>query len=156
MDLKEQYDKLLRYCYIKTKDRYIAEDIVQDTFLKFWQNHTYKDTGKEMAYIYTIARNLCLDEFRKSKNFDIDDFSDVITCKESDTEIIIEKIAIEQALDKLPENLREIIILRYISDISVVDIGKIIGMSRFSVNRRLKEGLALLKKYLEGGNDYDK
>ncbi len=55
MDLKEQYDRLLRYCYMKTKDRSLAEDIVQETFLKFWQSHSYENTGKEMAYLYTIA-----------------------------------------------------------------------------------------------------
>ncbi len=65
MDLKEQYDKLLKYCYMKTKDRFLAEDIVQETYLKFWQSRSYEDTGKEMAYLYTIARNLCMDEFRK-------------------------------------------------------------------------------------------
>ena len=50
MDLKEQYEKLLRYCYMKTNDRFLAEDIVQETYLKFWQSHQYEDTGKELAY----------------------------------------------------------------------------------------------------------
>ena len=59
MDLKEQYDKLLKYCYMKTKDRFISEDIVQETFLRFWQSRKYEDTGKEMAYLYTIAREHC-------------------------------------------------------------------------------------------------
>lgn len=59
MDLKLQYEKLLRYCYHKTKSKDLAEDIVQETFLKFWQSHSYEDTGKELAYLYTIARNLC-------------------------------------------------------------------------------------------------
>ena len=62
MDLKEQYEKLLKYCYMKMKDRNLAEDIVQETFLRFWQSKSYRDTGKEMAYLYTIARNLCMDE----------------------------------------------------------------------------------------------
>lgn len=66
MDLKVQYDRLLRYCYMKTNDKYIAQDITQETFLRFWQSHTYEDTGKEMAYLYTIARNLCMDEFRNA------------------------------------------------------------------------------------------
>ncbi len=60
MDLQVQYEKLLRYCYMKTKDRCIAEDIVQETFLRFWQSKSYRDTGKELAYLYTIAKNLCI------------------------------------------------------------------------------------------------
>ena len=64
MDLQEQYSRLLRYCFVKTKDRYLAEDIVQESYLRFWQSHSYRDTGREMAYLYTIARNLCIRECR--------------------------------------------------------------------------------------------
>jgi len=64
MDLQEQYSRLLRYCFMRTKDRYLAEDITQETFLRFWQSHSYRDTGREMAYLYTIARNLCIRECR--------------------------------------------------------------------------------------------
>lgn len=68
MDLEKQYDKLLKYCYAKVKDRDLAEDIVQGTFLRFWQAKSYRDTGKEIAYLYTIARNLCSDAFRRKKD----------------------------------------------------------------------------------------
>lgn len=155
MDLKEQYDKLLRYCYMKTKDINYAEDIVQETFLKFWESYSYKDTGKEMAYLYTIARNLCVDEFRKKKLQDIDDYSDLTACRNDEPESVIEKLAIESALEKLPDELKEIVVMRYVSEISAADIGKVMGMSRFSVNRRIKEGLAILRKELEGGKSND-
>lgn len=150
MDLKEQYEKLLRYCYMKTNDRLLAEDIVQEAYLRFWQSHHYKDTGKEMAYLYTIARNLCVDEFRKQKLLNIEDFSDSIACMKSEHEAAINRLTIEKALRSLPEELREIVTLRYISEISTADIGKIMGMSRFAVQRRLKTGLDILKKELEG------
>lgn len=150
MDLKEQYDKLLRYCYMKTKDSFLAEDIVQETFLKFWQSHTYEDTGKEMAYLYTIARNMCMDEFRRKKPDNIENYPDLIACSNKEPENVIEGIAIEAALDCLPDELREIVVMRYVSEVSLTDIGKVLGMSRFSVNRRLKEGLNLLKKALGG------
>lgn len=152
MDLKEQYDKLLRYCYMKTKDSFLAEDIVQETFLKFWQSHSYKDTGKETAYLYTIARNLCLDEFRRKTMLDIEEYPDLQACKSSEPENVIDGIAIEEALDQLSEELREIVVMRYISEMSASDIGKVMGMSRFSVNRRLKEGLGVLRKLLGGEN----
>lgn len=148
MDLKEQYDKLLRYCYMKTKDRFTAEDIVQETFLRFWQSKKYEDTGKEMAYLYTIARNQCNDEFRRCKSDNIDDYPNLKDRSDKEPERMLEGMTIEAALDKLPDDLREMVVLRYISDMSVVDIGKVIGISRFSVNRRLKEGLKLLKKYM--------
>lgn len=153
MDLKEQYDKLLRYCYMKTKDSFLAEDIVQETFLKFWQSRSYEDTGKEMAYIYTIARNLCLDEFRRKKPLDIEDYPDLQACKDSEPEYVIDGIAIEEALDRLPDELREIVVMRYVSEMSAADIGKVMGMSRFSVNRRIKKGLGSLRQLLGGENE---
>lgn len=150
MDLKQQYDRLLRYCYMKTKDYSLAEDIVQETFLKFWQSHSYKDTGKEMAYLYTIGRNLCMDEFRKREFLNIEDYPDLVSASNSEPEEHLDQIAIETALDALPDELREIVVMRYVSEMSSADIGKVLSMSRFSVNRRLKEGLAILRKELGG------
>ena len=153
MDLKVQYDRLLRYCYMKTKDRFTAEDIVQETFLRFWQSHYYEDTGKEMAYLYTIARNLCMDEFRREKPFEIDAYSELLECRSEGTDRMIDSLAITEALEKLPDNLREIIELRYVSEMSCADIGRVVNLSRFSVNRRLKEGLKLLRNYMGGDAD---
>lgn len=150
MDLKEQYDKLLRYCYMRTKDSLLAEDIVQETFLKFWQSRSYKDTGKQMAYLYTIARNLCTDEFRRKTILDIEVYPDFPACKDSEPENVIDGIVIEEALERLPEDVREIVVLRYVCGISAADIGKVMGISRFSVNRKLKEGLGILRKLLGG------
>ncbi|MBE6121795.1 MAG: RNA polymerase sigma factor [Erysipelotrichaceae bacterium] len=150
MDLKEQYDKLLRYCYMKTKNSSLAEDIVQETFLKFWQSRSYEDTGKEMAYLYTIARNLCMDEFRRPSALDIDAHPELPACRNTGPENVLDGLAVEEALAQLPEELREIVVMRYVNDISAADIGKVMGMSRFSVNRRLKEGLGILRKLLGG------
>ena len=155
MDLKQQYDNLLRYCYMKTKDRYLAEDITQESFLKFWQSHTYEDTGKEMAYLYTIARNLCIDEFRKPQLLDIEDYLELVSDGTDNAQHIIDSIAVNQALERLPGDLREIVVLRYSNELSASDIGLILGMSRFSVNRRIKEGLRLLKNYMEGEREND-
>ena len=63
--IEEQYDKLFKYCYMKTRDIHIAEDITQETFLKFLSTKDYKDMGKQLNYLYTIARNLCTDYFRE-------------------------------------------------------------------------------------------
>ena len=73
MDIEQQYDKLLRYCYMKLRDRALAEDLTQETFIKFFESKDYHSIGKEMAYLYTIARNLCIDYFRKHKDELIED-----------------------------------------------------------------------------------
>ena len=115
-----------------------------------------EETGKEMAYLYTIARNLCMDEFRKKPVLNIDDYSDLPAGKAGEPESITDGIAIEGALEYLPEDLREIVVMRYVSGMSAANIGKVVGLSRFSVNRRLKEGLAALRKIMEGGSNHDR
>ncbi len=67
MDLEEQYDRLLKYCYAKVKNRELAEDITQESFLRFFNTKNYGSIERQMPYLYTIARNLCLDHFRKKK-----------------------------------------------------------------------------------------
>ena len=67
MDLENTYDKIYRYVYFRIKDQTVAEDITQETFLRFISQkgniHDY-----EMKYLYTIARNQCIDEFRRLKS----------------------------------------------------------------------------------------
>ena len=75
----------------------MAEDIVQDTFLRFWQSHSYKDTGKEMAYLYTIARNLCVDIFRTKEHLNIEDYEDVLSEEKTAQDTVLTQIAIENA-----------------------------------------------------------
>lgn len=150
MDLEEQYEKLLGYCYMLTKDRMLSEDIVQETYLKFWQSHTYQDTNKELAYLYAIARNLCMDEFRRPESADIDECPELAADPQYEPEEMLEPMAIEDALNKLPRDLKELIVLRYRNEMNVTDIAKIVGMSRFAVHRRLKEGLAILRRELGG------
>ena len=159
MDLEELYDKLLRYCYSKTHDRYLAEDIVQDTFVRFYSNHTYKDTGKQLAYMYTIARNLCMDEFRRPHMLDIDDAktetrSALSTVPGPDE--LLDQTSVEQALEHLDEDDRELVILRYNQGLSAADIGEIVGMSRWAVHRRIQKCLRVMKEELEGVSGHDR
>ena len=65
IEIDEQYDKVYRYCYFRVKNQHLAEDITQETFLRFFESSSYRDAGRPLAYLYTIARNLCIDEFRK-------------------------------------------------------------------------------------------
>ncbi len=148
MDISKQYDKLLSYCYMRVRNQSLAEDIAQEAFVKFFESTGYRNQGKELAYLYTIARNLCIDYYRKQKDV-LSDISE--KCAVSDeTDIILTRIEIEQVLDKLELSERELITLKFISELSDADIGKLFGISRFSVHRRLKSVLKKLKEELEG------
>jgi RNA polymerase sigma-70 factor (ECF subfamily) len=88
--------------------------------------------------------------FRRKTILDIEAYPDLPARRDSEPENAIDGIVIEEALERLPEDLREIVVLRYVCGISAADIGKVMGISRFSVNRRLKAGLAALKGLLGG------
>lgn len=142
MSIEEQYDKLYKYCYMKTRDFHVAEDITQETFLRFFENHKYKDVGKQMAYLYTIARNLCMDYFRQNKTVELDENIEDESSRYKPTYI-------EEALDKLDENERELLFLRFTNDEEINSIASHYGVSRFVITRRIKKALKHLKEAYE-------
>ena len=159
MDLQELYDRLLGYCYSRTHDKYLAEDIVQDTFVRFYSNHTYKETGKQLAYLYTIARNLCIDAFKRPVAVDIESLqaeTENVLHYDAETDELVDRLTVEQAMERLSDEDRELVMLRYNQGLSAADVGEIVGMSRWAVHRRLQKCLKLMKEELEGGSEHDK
>lgn len=149
MDLEEQYDKIYRYCYFKVNQREIAEDITQETFLRFLESSDYVNTGKAIQYLYTIARNLCVDEYRKRKMELLDE--EVVDSNAEDD--VITRVSVRMALAELDEADRELLLLRYVNEVPVSVICKLYGISRFAVYRRVSQATKNLKGKL-GKEDF--
>lgn len=145
-DIKTIYDKVYRYCFFRVRNSSAAEDMTQETFLRYFAQNKKIRRGEDMAYLYTIAKNLCADHFRKkqteplSEDYPTEGFADT-----SDT-----KIAVRTALERLDERQREVLLLRYISGLSVNEAAKVLGISRFTLHRLEQSALAQMKKYLKG------
>lgn len=148
MDINEQYDKIYRFCYLRVRHRETAEDITQETFLRYLEHPKYHNIDKTLQLLYTIAGNLCMDHFRKKPTAEL---SDTDASDEDLEDSVLEKFSLRQALDKLDETDRDIILLRYINDVPINVIVKICNMSRFAVNRRIKRVLESLQKDLGKG-----
>ena len=144
MDLEEQYDKIYRYCYFKTHSRETAEDITQETFLKFLESKEYRDRGRALQYLYTIARNLCTDEYRRIKTCPLDEESQG---SYSDNEML-RRSYLRAALEKMDESDRELLLLRYVNEVPVNVIARLYGISRFALHRRLSKAVKDLKDRL--------
>ncbi len=145
-DLKTVYDKLYRYCFFRVRKSPAAEDITQETFLRYFAQNKKITRGEDMAYLYTIAKHLCADFFRKKQNDELtDDFPTEGFSDTTDT-----KIAVRAAMEKLDDSHGEVISLRYIGGLSVNETAKTLGISRFAVYRLEKAALAEMKKYLKG------
>lgn len=144
MDLEEQYDKIYRYCWMKVHHRQEAEDITQETFLRFLENHTYEEMGKRLAWLYTTARNLCADHYRKRKETGLWEE----TAVDGREDELIRNLRLYQAVQALEEEEQELIFLRYVNELSAGEAAEILQISRFAVYRRLNKCLRKLKEAL--------
>lgn len=141
-EIEELYDKIYRYCFYKLRNSASAEDITQESFLRFFA----QNTDLNAAYIFTIAKNLCTDFFRRKQTEELtDDYPSEDFSDKSDT-----KIAVRTALEKLDEQHREILVMRYIAETSVNETAESLGISRFAVYRLERAALAKMKKLLKG------
>lgn len=141
LELEDQYDKIYKYCYFKVKNPHIAEDLTQETFLKYFSQNSYINRGKPLAYLYTIAKNLCIDTYKKTENLSLDDdIESIDTIEDFET-----NIALKQAISTMSKDLQEIVLLRFVNDLSMAEISYIMGLSRFAIYRKVNSALKKLK-----------
>ncbi|MBQ8926949.1 MAG: sigma-70 family RNA polymerase sigma factor [Oscillospiraceae bacterium] len=155
MDFQTEYDKLYRYCYCRLGHRETAEDTAQEAIVRFLEHPEYAGTGRERQYLYTIARNLCTDVYRRETALPLDEIS---AAQDSGEEAWLTHVALALALHALSEEDRELIVLRYISDVPVRTLAAMHGVSWFSMNRRIKRILRTMRDTLgeEGAEWTDK
>ena len=146
MDIEEQYDKIYRYCYFKMYDDQIAQDITQETFLRFCKQGLNLGSDKALPYLYTIAKNLCIDHFRRRTIESLEEITEEVI--DDPTEDLISNLTLRMTISKLPEDEQELIFLRYVNEVSITTICKITGLSRFAVYRKLSKSLKWLKEEL--------
>lgn len=141
IDIDEQYDKIYRYCYYKLKNPTLAEDTTQETFLHYLECGSYREVGRPLAYLYTIARNLCIDQFRKKTFTELTE--DMAIHEDEEQKIVSMDLRI--AVEELNERERELVLLRYVNEVPVSVISKMFNISRFALYRELKQILGKLE-----------
>lgn len=149
MDLEEQYDKIYRYCYFKLHHQQMAENITQETFLRFWESNDYCERGQKLQYLYKIAHNLCLNEYRRKQ---VEPLEDEILTEDKEDEILT-NIVVKEAVQCLTMEEQELLLLRYVNEVPVSDICSILKISRFSLYRKNMKILRKLKNIL-GEEDF--
>lgn len=141
MDLEEQYDRIYRYCYFKVRRQEVAEDITQETFLRFYERFGHYGNEWTLQYLYRVAHNLCIDEYRRPV---MEQLSEEIPGEGYEKEVTT-KISIQAALEVLSEEEKEILLLRYVNEVSVAVICKLLQISRFALYRKMKKALKKLQ-----------
>lgn len=140
VNVEEQYDKIYRYCYFKLHSREMAEDVTQETFLRYYENYRLHTAEQTIRCLYTIARNLCIDAYRKKQP---DPLDESLVQEDLSEDQLLTALMVKSALSELESDEQELLLLRYANDVSVSAIGQILGISRFAVRRRL---IAVTKK----------
>jgi len=154
-------DKLYTSIHFLVKDKYLAEDIFQDVFIRVIdtvRGGRYTEEGKFLPWAMRIAHNLCVDYFRKVKRTptiktgdDTDIFEILNFTEESPEEKLIKKQShnrVRDMLDQLPEDQREVIILRHYADLSFKEIAEMTNCSINTALGRMRYGLINLRKMM--------
>lgn len=153
LELKEQYEKIYAFSYFKVHNSEVAEDITQETFLKYFETTQYLEKGKKLAFLYTIARNCCNDYFRKTRQMvDIDNLPEL---SEEISTNLETTIAIQAAISKLNKAEQEIVLLRFTNELGIGEIAEYLGVSRFAVYRKLSSIQKQLKTILRKEDFYE-
>lgn len=145
------YKKILTYCYYHYSDKDYAEDLTQETFIRFFTKFPdYHYKGKTLNYLYTIARNLCKDYLKKTKELPLEktDFIQEISSDDYHTEHILNKIFIEELLKQLPNASSEVIILYYFDELKLAEISDTLQIGLPLVKYRLKQAKKQLEELL--------
>ncbi len=160
--LVERYkDKIYTSIYLLVKDKYLAEDIFQDSFIKVIDTINggrYTEEGKFLPWVMRIAHNLCVDHFRKVKRSptiktsDDRDIFEVLNFFEAGVD---EKMMqgqsharVKKMLDLLPEDQKEVIVMRHFADLSFKEIAKLTDCSINTALGRMRYGLINLRKMM--------
>jgi RNA polymerase sigma factor (sigma-70 family) len=154
-------DKLFTSINILVKDKYLAEDLFQEVFIKIIDTlraDRYSDEGKFLPWAMRIAHNLCVDHFRKVKRTpaittsDDRDIFEVINVAEASPETAMMQgqtnERVRKVLDMLPEDQREVIILRHYADLSFKEIAKMTNCSINTALGRMRYGLLNMRKIM--------
>ncbi len=152
LELKEQYDKIYAFCYFKVHNREVAEDITQETFLKYFETTQYLEKGKKLAFLYTIARNCCNDYFRRVRL--AVDFNNLSELSEEIADNLETAISVRTAVSKLTTHEQEIVLLRFTNELGIGEIAEYLGVSRFAVYRKLNAIEKQLKTILRKEDFY--
>ncbi len=148
-------DAIFRHCLFKVSDRELALDLTQEVFTRAWK---YLSEGKQVdnikAFLYRVANNLVIDEYRKKKAVSLDrlmeDGFDVGTGEEKRTIDQIDGRRAITLLQKIDAKYRQVISMRFIDGLLPKEIALILHESENSISVRINRGIKKAQKLLNG------
>ncbi|MEC4048992.1 sigma-70 family RNA polymerase sigma factor [Flavobacterium sp. SUN046] len=160
--IRRHQSRIYNFIYSKISDRDVADDIFQDTFIKVirtLKSNAYNESGKFLPWVMRISHNLVIDHYRKGQKMpmlrETEEFSvfSLITEVEQPVENYIITEQIEKDLNKLihelPEDQKEVLIMRIYQDYSFKEISEMTGVSVNTALGRMRYAVMNLRKLVE-------
>ncbi len=145
----QYYESIRSFAYYKTGDVDLADDIVQEVFLKIWTNRNEVKDDTVKSLLYTIASNIIKNHFKHQKviyNFQKTDqpneYSD-----DTDSNLRQEELnrSLQDALAEIPEKSREVFLMNRIEGLTYADIADRLGLSVKAIEKRMSEALSIIR-----------
>jgi RNA polymerase sigma-70 factor (ECF subfamily) len=160
--IKRHESRIYGFIYSKIADRDTSNDIFQDTFIKViktLKSKSYNEEGKFLPWVMRIAHNLIIDHFRKNKKMPLlretEEFS-IFSIMSDDSPTIENKIISDQVevdikrlIDELPNDQKEVLVMRMYHDMSFKEISEITGVSINTSLGRMRYALMNLRKVID-------
>lgn len=163
--INKHQHKIYSFIYSKLNDRDIADDVFQDTFLKViktLKSNSYNEEGKFLPWVMRISHNLIIDHYRKTKKMpmlrETEEFSifSILTDDSHNAEgrIITQLIEndLKKIIEELPEDQKEVLIMRMYQDLSFNEIAESTGVSINTALGRMRYAIINLRKIVKKNN----
>jgi RNA polymerase sigma-70 factor (ECF subfamily) len=150
----ELSDAIFRHCYFRVFNRERAKELTQETFMRAWEN--IGEVQNLKAFLYKVANNLIIDESRKKKTTSLEDMQEEgfdITDDKKDK--LIDTLAgkeLIKLLERLDPKYRQVIMMRYVDDLSPKEIAEITGETENNTSVRIHRGLEQVRKVFNDDN----
>ncbi|MCH5344910.1 MAG: RNA polymerase sigma factor [Acetatifactor sp.] len=146
------YEEILKYCSYHCDNISYAEDLTQETFVRFFAKLSdYRYMGKTKNYLYTIAGNLCRDYYKKIKESLLEEPPMEVqnSLGQSEADKILNRITVEAALNSLPIELREVVVLYYFQELKLTEISEALQIGLPLVKYRMRQAKMRLEQLLK-------
>ena len=150
--IRKYYKEILKYCSYHCGNKSYAEDLTQETFVRFFAKLSeYRYMGKTKNYLYTIAGNLCRDYYKKIREsiFEETPLEGQDSPGQSEADQILDRITVEAALNSLPGELREVVLLYYFQGLKLAEISGVLQIGLPLVKYRIKQAKMKLEQLLK-------
>ena len=150
----EHIAAIYRYVFLRVNSREMAQDLTSEVFLKAWSFLTASSQKIEnpKAFFYRIARNLVIDFYRSKSRAEISleetqiQIPDIDNSPEEKINLSLEMVPIQQALNQIKDDYRDVIIWHYLDELTIPEIADILGKTENATRVMLSRGLQQIRE----------